>query len=481
MSRSRGMTAMTMDLHTAGHRRASSARRMRAAEPAAPCWPKAATRSRRWSRWRRAIAVVYPHMNGIGGDGFWLIREPSGRVRALMAAGAAGEPRAAGALSRAHDVIPSRGPLAALTVPGAIAGWMLALEAAKAQGGTAAARRAARPTPSARPARATPVSRSHARLTAARGARAEARSGLRADLPDRRQAAGAGAAAQAAGARRHARSARPCRARRFLPRRCRARDRRRSRTRRQPGDARRSRTRRATLAEPLSVAIDAGTLYNTPPPTQGLASLIILALFDRLGVKRGRKLRSCARPGRGDQARAARARPHHHRSRPAAAAARALSRRCIPRRRGRRRSTAARPRRGRRRQGKGDTIWMGAADASGLVVSYIQSLYWEFGSGVVLPRTGVLMQNRGTELLARPRRAQCAGAGAAAAAHAQSGAGGAARRPRHGLRHHGRRRAAADPGGAVHPPRALPPAARRGARSPALARSAAPGARRTAA
>jgi len=30
----------------------------------------------------------------------------------------------------------------------------------------------------------------------------------------------------------------------------------------------------------------------------------------------------------------------------------------------------------------GDTIWMGAADASGLVVSYIQSLYWEFGSGV---------------------------------------------------------------------------------------------------
>ena len=36
------------------------------------------------------------------------------------------------------------------------------------------------------------------------------------------------------------------------------------------------------LAEPLSVAIDAGTLYNTPPPTQGLASLIILAMFDRL-------------------------------------------------------------------------------------------------------------------------------------------------------------------------------------------------------
>jgi len=46
-------------------------------------------------------------------------------------------------------------------------------------------------------------------------------------------------------------------------------------------------------------------------------------------------------------------------------------------------------------RGEGDTIWMGAADASGLVVSYIQSLYWEFGSGLVLPRTGALMQNRG--------------------------------------------------------------------------------------
>ncbi len=40
----------------------------------------------------------------------------------------------------------------------------------------------------------------------------------------------------------------------------------------------------AKIAEPLSVLIGAGTLYNTPPPTQGLASLMILALFDRLRV-----------------------------------------------------------------------------------------------------------------------------------------------------------------------------------------------------
>ncbi len=45
---------------------------------------------------------------------------------------------------------------------------------------------------------------------------------------------------------------------------------------------------------------------------------------------------------------------------------------------------------------------MGAADASGLVVSYIQSLYWEFGSGCVLPATGVLMQNRGSSFSLDP-------------------------------------------------------------------------------
>src|SRR5262249_27005956 len=52
--------------------------------------------------------------------------------------------------------------------------------------------------------------------------------------------------------------------------------------------------------------------------------------------------------------------------------------------------------------GEGDTVWMGAADASGLVVSYIQSLYGEFGAGVVLPAAGVLMQNRGASFALDP-------------------------------------------------------------------------------
>jgi gamma-glutamyltranspeptidase/glutathione hydrolase len=44
----------------------------------------------------------------------------------------------------------------------------------------------------------------------------------------------------------------------------------------------------------------------------------------------------------------------------------------------------------------GDTTWFAAADARGQVVSCIQSTYFEFGSGLVLPGTGIIWQNRGS-------------------------------------------------------------------------------------
>jgi len=51
---------------------------------------------------------------------------------------------------------------------------------------------------------------------------------------------------------------------------------------------------------------------------------------------------------------------------------------------------------------KGDTVWMGAIDGDGCVVSYIQSVYWEFGAGVVLAGTGVNWQNRGASFSLNP-------------------------------------------------------------------------------
>jgi gamma-glutamyltranspeptidase / glutathione hydrolase len=44
----------------------------------------------------------------------------------------------------------------------------------------------------------------------------------------------------------------------------------------------------------------------------------------------------------------------------------------------------------------GDTIYLTAADANGMIVSYIQSNYMGFGSGVVVPGTGISLQNRGS-------------------------------------------------------------------------------------
>src|SRR5262249_20405053 len=81
-----------------------------------------------------SIAAVYPHMNHLGGDGFWIIREPSGRVRAIMAAGPAAL-AAKPELYRDYETIPTRGPLAALTVPGAVGGLILPHEAARTHGG----------------------------------------------------------------------------------------------------------------------------------------------------------------------------------------------------------------------------------------------------------------------------------------------------------------------------------------------------------
>ena len=125
------------DLHTAGHRRGVvCAPHAAAAEAGRAILGEGGNALEAMVAMAATIAAVYPHMNHIGGDGFWLVREPNKRVRAIMAAGPAGS-LATPELYREHEAIPSRGPLAALTVPGAIGGWMLALEAARAVGGRA--------------------------------------------------------------------------------------------------------------------------------------------------------------------------------------------------------------------------------------------------------------------------------------------------------------------------------------------------------
>ncbi len=54
-----------------------------------------------------------------------------------------------------------------------------------------------------------------------------------------------------------------------------------------------------------------------------------------------------------------------------------------------------------------DTVYLAAADADGMMVSFIQSNYLGFGSGVVIPGTGISMQNRGRGFSLDPDHPNC--------------------------------------------------------------------------
>jgi gamma-glutamyltranspeptidase len=339
------------------------------------------------------IAVVYPHMNGIGGDVFALISEPGRPPKAIDASGAAGSLATRERYAKAgYDAIPSRGPDAALTVAGAVSGWSLMLDIAAALGGRMP--RAELLADAVRHAReGVPVVRSLARMLSEDREGVQSAPGFAAifmpdgrpleagailkqerlaDTVDRLAHAGlddfyrgdiaamlgvdllqAGSPVTRVDLHRH----------------------------------------EARLTTPLSLRLQDAIVFNTPAPTQGIASLIVLGLFDRLGVKQGESF------------------DHHHGLIEATKRAYSVrdaevadpdhagdlshflgkawldaEARSINKKR-----AAPWPSRER----GGDTVWMGAIDASGRAVSFIQSIFWGLGSGVVSPRTGVLWHNRG--------------------------------------------------------------------------------------
>jgi oxamate amidohydrolase len=346
------------------------------------------------------IAVVYPHMNGIGGDVFAVIAEPGRAPRAIDASGAAGSLATRERYEKAgYDAIPRRGVDAALTVAGAVSGWIAALEIAAALGGRMP--RADLLGGAVRHAReGVPAPRSLAHMMAEDREELAAASGFAATFMPDGKPVEAGA------------PIRPARLADTLDRLGHAglddfyrgdiaaelavdfdeigmpivRD-----------DLRRHEAR---LVAPLSLRLDDATVFNTPPPTQGVASLILLGLFDRLGVNRGESF------------------DHHHGLveatkrayvvRDAEVADPAVSGDLVPYLESAwldaealsvdRKRAAPWPAVG---QG-GDTVWMGAIDSGGLAISWIQSIFWPFGSGVVSPRTGILWQNRGSSFSLDP-------------------------------------------------------------------------------
>ncbi len=344
------------------------------------------------------ISVVYPHMTGIGGDAFWLISAPGEEPVAIDACGPAAAAASIG-LYKAQGLqsIPPRGALAANTVAGTIAGWECALSLSER-----------------RHEGRLPLSRllADAIFYAMNGVPATASqeqntSGKRAELEN---VPGFAARFMPAGSV-------PVRGSLFAQKTLGATLQRLADAGLGDfyrGDLARSIVKdlaaigsplaladleayRAKEVTPLNLPHSAGTLYNMTPPTQGVISLAILGILDRLGLA---KMEADSADHVHAVVEATKQaflgiRDKHvtdpsymkvdAQSLLADAALQQLAQNIS--------MTRAAPWGGKSKPG--GTIWMGVIDARGRAVSFIQSIYHEFGSGVVLPASHINWQNRG--------------------------------------------------------------------------------------
>ena len=348
------------------------------------------------------IAVVYPHMNSLGGDGFWLIVPAQGAPLAIDASGPAGS---LATLSRYDGMskIPTRGADAAVTVAGTVGGWQEALAVASELGGKIPLPRlledaihyayAGIPTT---PSQHLATSSKQAELQGIpgfaetflhNGAAPEAGSLFR----QPRLAATLltlaetgldsfyrGALADSIAKDLSALGA--------------------------PVTREDLANYRAKRVRPLELEHSAGTVYNLTPPSQGLVSQLILGIADHAGLGQysadgadhihtlveATKLAFAVRDAHITD-------PEHMTIDPQScldpAYLQALAAQIYPQK-------AAPWGEGK---GPGDTVWMGVIDNDGLAVSFIQSIYHEFGSGIVLPESGLNWQNRGASFSLDPQ------------------------------------------------------------------------------
>lgn len=338
------------------------------------------------------IAVVYPHMNGLGGDGFWLISEPGKRPIAIDASGVSCQNATPDFYQEVSD-IPSRGGRAALTMAGAVAGWEKALQySANWQAplplddllidAITHAKQGISVTQSLEDAsnKTFEEFKQDPHFSVFRNNGKPLRKGEQLLLPKLAETLShlgkvglddfyhGEIAAQLAADLTGAGS--PIRVNDFE-------------------------SYQALEVAPLELPISVGNLYNLPAPTQGIASMMILGLFDRLRHHAKNEAEfihifvECTKLAfivRNDVV--------TDNSRLNAPLTTYLQSSYLDELASKVQLTSALP--WPHRAKLGDTVWMGACDGEGRMVSYIQSLYWEFGSGVVSPSTGIVWNNRGT-------------------------------------------------------------------------------------
>ncbi|MBP3730531.1 MAG: gamma-glutamyltransferase [Mailhella sp.] len=348
------------------------------------------------------LSVVYPHMCGIGGDAFMLFyHAETGRLMGMNASGrsaAAADIAAFSALGM--KAVPDRGPLAAITVPGAVSGWELARQfSAERMGSPLSWSEILEPAVSYAQ-EGFPVSPSLAmwmRLDSAdKGVLRRYAEAGRIYLNNGRPYAPGEMLRQpelAATLRRVAlQGARECYEGETAERMCACLKELGGLL--APADFS---AQHAFWTEPLSVNYRGLQACNLPPNTQGMASLEILNIlkrFDMAGMKEGSAdyvhvITEATKEAFSD--RDSWLTDPDFADIPLAAL---LSDEHAARQSARMRMDAAAHDLHPLTAG-GDTVWLGAADRHGNAVSYIQSLYFDFGSGVIPDGTGVLLQNRG--------------------------------------------------------------------------------------
>ncbi|TCJ17208.1 gamma-glutamyltransferase [Parasulfuritortus cantonensis] len=350
------------------------------------------------------LTVVYPHMNSLGGDGFWLISDADGRLLGLDGAGPAGQRYTPEVYTeRGLDGVPMRGALAANTVAGLVSVWG---EAFRFSREAWAGRRAWDELLASAHAYARDGFPCSVGQGAFLGQKWDELGGfdtlVSTFAPDGRlPEAGAtfrqaGLAASLAllqrdGADGFYRGELGWRVAEGLAA---------AGSRLTSDDLAGFRCR---LVQPIGVPYRGGRAVNMPPPTQGLASLLILGQLDRFDLTRRGHLsaryvhlvveatkqafrlrdRHVADPERV-------AVPVDQLLAPASLDALAVAidpERAAPWGRG---------------VGPADTVWFGVVDAQGRAVSAIQSIYHEYGSGIVAGDTGIVWQNRGASFSLDP-------------------------------------------------------------------------------
>jgi gamma-glutamyltranspeptidase/glutathione hydrolase len=353
------------------------------------------------------LAVVYPHMNAIGGDAFFTVAETDGACFGLDGAGpsaAVCTPEAYRA--RGFQAIPKRGPWAANTVAGMVSVWGAAYEHSRSRWGgklawaelLAPATKLAGEGFAANEGQGAAMRGHWAQLSQTEAFVKNFAPGGR--IPAKgdtlRQTALAESLALLAheGANGFYRGELGRRIAAGLQREGSPLD---------AGDLARFECRR--VAQP-SVRYRAGTLRNLPPPTVGITSLTILGILDRFDLSGLEPMSAEFVHLHAEAAKLAHALRDRHLGDPdfvdvpvhrmlAPATLDALAAR-IDRTRAAPFNDGPLP---------GDTVWFGVADGQGRSVSAIQSLCWEYGSGVMAGDTGIVWHNRGHGYTFEPGRA----------------------------------------------------------------------------